>query len=371
MAENSQKANDPVITELEKLDAELLATLAEVDVVAKLLDFLPTKYPSEKVREAPGNRAWELAGLFLLHRGRFHEALAVFWRLYEHMLDAQASAGRVHKGMVLLWISECFFQLGFPVHAKRYLMLTLCEDAVSSGGKIPPKTTGVYFRLVWRHGLPDATLQLYAEKIFDQSKQAPSVVLFPEALLQRIDDNWQTEVPSSAEALHYRINSRYARHLLDQIDGDASGKELEFLAAYLMSCMPGCRVSRRKRSPSTDYDVVCSIDGIELDFRSEFGRYFVCECKDWNRPADFTSMAKFCRVLDSTKSRFGILFSMHCASGAGRNLDAEREQLKVFQDRGIVIVVIDRRDLDRVADGTNLIALLRQRYEAVRLDLRE
>jgi hypothetical protein len=42
----------------------------------------------------------------------------------------------------------------------------------------------------------------------------------------------------------------------------------------------------------------------------------------------------------------------------------------VFQDRGIVIVVIDAGDLTKVAEGANFIRLLRERYEAVRLDIR-
>src|SRR5262245_21935198 len=33
------------------------------------------------------------------------------------------------------------------------------------------------------------------------------------------------------------------------------------------------------------------------------------KCKDWSQPADLLTFAKFARVLDSTKSRFGILFS--------------------------------------------------------------
>ncbi|PYQ78613.1 MAG: hypothetical protein DMG02_06430 [Acidobacteria bacterium] len=49
---------------------------------------------------------------------------------------------------------------------------------------------------------------------------------------------------------------------------------------------------------------------------------------------------------------------------------ATREQLKVFQDRGVVIVVIDRDDVAAVAPGANLIQVLREKYEAVRLDLR-
>lgn len=112
------------------------------------------------------------------------------------------------------------------------------------------------------------------------------------------------------------------------------------------------------------------MDGVELDFRSELGRDFVCECKDWQHPADFTVMAKFCRVLDSTKSRFGVLFSKHGISGSGTSSFAAREQMKVFQDRGMVILVLDLNDLQHVQDGANLIQLLRQRYEAVRLDLR-
>jgi hypothetical protein len=82
-------------------------------------------------------------------------------------------------------------------------------------------------------------------------------------------------------------------------------------------------------------------------------------------------MAKFCRVLDSFKARFGILFSKTGIFGENRTVYAAREQLKVFQDRGIVVVVLNRQDLEKVAAGRNLIPLLRKRYEAVRLDIHE
>jgi hypothetical protein len=134
--------------------------------------------------------------------------------------------------------------------------------------------------------------------------------------------------------------------------------------------MPGCRTYHRRRSYSTDYDTVCSLDGLDLDFRSELGRYFVCECKDWNTPADFSAFAKFARVLDSTKSRFGILFSRNGITGERFTRDASREQLKLFQDRGIIIVVVTQGDIEAVIDGSNFIAILREKYEAVRLDLR-
>ena len=80
-------------------------------------------------------------------------------------------------------------------------------------------------------------------------------------------------------------------------------------------------------------------------------------------------MAKFCRVLDSIKSRFGILFSKLGITGKGKTTNAELEQLKVFQDRGMVIVVVSQKDLEKLAEGGNFISLLRTKYERVRLNL--
>src|SRR5205823_3855569 len=141
--------------------------------------------------------------------------------------------------------------------------------------------------------------------------------------------DWMTEFPSPAEDNLYVLSPQYAASMMAEL-GESQGKALELLAEYIMLCMPGCRTSRRKRSKSTDYDLICSMEGIDVDFRSELGRYFVCECKDWQKPADFAAFAKFCRVLDSVKARFGILFSRHGISGEGGTRDAEREQLKVF-----------------------------------------
>lgn len=362
--------NSPLYQELKSLDPALLEMLEQRSSAALLLEQLPKRYAATNVAaEGREQRAWEVVGLIHLFSGRVHEALAIFWQLYQHMLSAQQQTGQVHKGMPLVWISDCFTRLGFAVHAKRYLMLTLVEDALRERGVISPETTGTYFRLAWAYGLADQRLQGYAKQFFALAQKYPKEALFPEALLQRIDEDWLTELPSTAEASAYRLNPQYVHHLLAQL-GNGKGEALELLAQYLMSCMPGCRTMLRKRSWSTDYDIVCSMEGFDVDFRSELGRYFVCECKDWKEPANFSVMAKFCRVLDSTKSRFGILFSRTGISGAGEAKFAEREQLKVFQDRGMVIVVLDAKDLEHVAHGENLVQLLRQRYEEVRLDLR-
>jgi hypothetical protein len=331
---------------------------------------LQRRIPPLRSGTATNLEIWELCGQFYRGLGRFHEALLVFQSLYEQLLKFQSKSEKwISKGMPLVWISECHKALSHPVVAKRYLMLTACEDAIRESGKISPETTGVYFRAVWLSGLSHNELSRYAQEFWQIYKRDPVNGRYPEWVLQRIGHEWMAEYPSAAEASYYFINRIYADHLLRKNRQD--GTALEHLAHYLLGAMPGCRAYMRQRSPSTDYDIICAMEGGTLDFRDELGRYFVCECKDWSKPADFSSFAKFCRVLDSVKCRFGILFSKNGISGHGHGINAEREQLKVFQDRGLVIVVISNHDLVRIVSGANFLTLLRSKYEEVRLDLKK
>ena len=248
------------------------------------------------------------------------------------------------------------------------MMLTLCEDAIEHKGKVNVKA-GVYFRLVWEHGMSDAEVRRYFREVYSLYESDPNSCLFPESILLKLDKNWITDFPTYQETTTYKANTLYIEHLLSKL-GENTGKVLECLAEYIISCMPGCKTYLRKSTHSTDLDVVCSIEGLGMDFRSDLGRYIVCECKDWDNPAGFSPFAKFCRILDSTKSKFGILFSKEGISGRGEIKNARREQLKIFQDRGIVIVVIDKSDLEQIAKGFNFISMLREKYEKVRLDLR-
>src|SRR5262249_2390027 len=159
------------------------------------------------------------------------------------------------------------------------------------------------------------------------------------------------------EAGVYHIARHYCEFLMGRL-GAGDGKDLERLAEYLVGAMPGCRTYRRARTYSTDHDVIGSVEGPIADFRSELGRYFVCECKDREKgKASFPDVAKFCRVLDSVKAKFGIIFCTTGHSGEAEAVDADREILKVYQDRGIVLVVVDRDDLQRVAEGANFISM--------------
>lgn len=363
-----------------ELPDEISSLLDQRDGPARLVQLLPEHFSPESVSPPVGQpktreqRLWELVGLHYLDNADFprpHEARPIFAALYDQILQGQENSNhRSHKGMPLLWTGECYRRIGFAALAKRYLMLTHCEDAMIFEGGVNPELSGTYFRLVWVFGMPDQQVRDYSEDIYALFMDEPAKCIFPEWVLQQIDQEWKTEIPVLQESSTYVANTRYVSHLISLL-GDGTGKSMELLGDYLMSCIPGCRTMRRKRSASTEYDIVCSVEGLEVDFLSEFGRYFVCECKDRKDPADFSTVAKFCRVLDSTKSKFGILFSKNGISGAQSMLYAERERVKIYQDRGVSIVVLDLSDLEFFAAGGGLISRLRSKYEALRLDLIE
>jgi hypothetical protein len=234
---------EPLIPEYHQLVPEaVLKQLERVDGAARVLEELRSTIPPADAA-VPGKvqRAWELCGLYYLNQHRWHEAIAVFDALYDTMLVFQQDAGtRSHKGMPLVYLSDCYDRLGCPVLAKRYLMLTACEDAIRDEGKIPPETSGIYFRMVWKFGLAHHEVGRYAEAVWKIHQSDPSSAMFPEWILQELDQQWMTEYPSVTEAAFYVITTRYVRTLLDGL-GKGEGKALERLAHYLLSAIPGCR----------------------------------------------------------------------------------------------------------------------------------
>lgn len=353
-----------------QIPQEIYELLNRSDSTERLKEKLPELYPPKSITNPDGNEQflWEAIGKELMKNNRYFEAIEIFSSLYDHMLKAQNENNKwTHKGMPLVWISDSFEKLGYPVHAKRYLMLTMCEDAIRENGVIS-WTSGVYNRLVWR-GMQEKELNQYAKKVYEIYQQDFPNSLYPEWILQELNQDWITSSPSSEETYFFKINKSYLKMLIENL-GESTGKYLEKLSEYFLSSMAGCRTSRRKETPSSDLDIIGSLEGYDMDFRSELGRYFAVECKDWSKSADFTTVAKFCRVLDSIKAKFGILISKNGISGDDNFKYAEREIVKVYQDRGIVIVTISIDDINDISEGANFINLLRNKYDKIRLDLK-
>jgi hypothetical protein len=209
-----------ILGELERMaPTDLYMRLEERDGAANLATELPKTIMPAGVAEkyTGGQRIWELFGLFFLNSGRFYEASNLFFLLYRHLLHHQAMTNnRVHKGVPLYWFAMCQAAIGNLVIAKRYLMLTLCEDAIKDKGKIDLKDSGSYFTLVWHFGLPDPLLRRYVEQAWAKHHEQELASHFPEWCLQQLDQEWMVEVPNANETGQYWISSAYAGWLLER-----------------------------------------------------------------------------------------------------------------------------------------------------------
>jgi hypothetical protein len=148
--------------EIQALPSECRALFDSPDGGWKLCEILPKIY-LPKDAAYPKHRPWEVCGLVFFNRGRFHEAHAIFERLYLQMLRYEIETSEhTPKGVPLVWMSECQRGLGRAMIARRLIMLTLIEDAVASGGRVSPTEHGSYFRAVWIFGIPHANIEKYA-----------------------------------------------------------------------------------------------------------------------------------------------------------------------------------------------------------------
>ncbi|MCE9524713.1 MAG: hypothetical protein K8R36_01510 [Planctomycetales bacterium] len=180
------------MTSDDQVRERLVAMACERDGAAKLAKELPQIYSPSDVAPlyAPKQRIWESLGAVYLENKRPHEAANIFWLLYLHLLRHQEVANeRVHKGVPLFHFASCQEMLGNVVTAKRFFMLTLCEDAIKDSGQVNLNDSGSYFKLVWHFGLGDAELRAYVKQVWDLHSEHDNESRFPEWLLQNLDQN--------------------------------------------------------------------------------------------------------------------------------------------------------------------------------------
>jgi hypothetical protein len=173
----------------------------------------------------------------------------------------------------------------------------------------------------------------------------------------------------------YEVNRLYASQLLESTtrkreSGErVDGKELELLASYLLSCVPGFDVRSNVRTEGPQYDAIIRNRGPKSDYRADLGFYLLVECKDWNKPVSVGDVSQFIHKLVMQDCRGGILFSSSGITGEDENRYAKLEVLKAHYRAGRIVMVLNQDDFRLAATGDNLVSLLRDKYEQIRFDI--
>lgn len=301
--------------------------------------------------------------------GRHVEGIHAFRAIYKKYLQAQASlSSRIHKGTVLFWIGRCAQLVGYHSTALRSFILALCEDIVEREGVIDPEKVGTYHMLVMNYGWTPLRFNEVVSKVYQENMNNPARI-YPEHLAVDMDSGLIPYDPLGPEYEFMAVSTPYLVYLRQQLGVNSNGEIMERIGKYLMWTIPGVSTSKRVRTHSTDYDVVAEVPKEASRLYEYTGNMVICECKDTNDPTDFTQIAKLCRVIDSVKAKAGVVFTRQGVSGEKHTKNGYREILKVYQDRGIMIAVIDDNDLEKLVQGANFYRMLVDKYRQIRLDL--
>lgn len=347
--------------------------MLEVQALQNLMEDLKACQPSaksDKVTEEL-NALIDRAFATFVVPGRHLEGIHAFRAIYERYLEAQSSLSeRIHKGTVLFWIGRCAQLVGYHSTALRSFLLALCEDIIELDGEIDPLKVGTYPMLVMNYGWTPARFNDTVSKVYQDFKDDPARI-YPEHLAVDIDSGLMQHDPLGPEYELMTVCTPYLGYLRQQLCDNPDGKTMEQIGKYLMWTIPGVWTSGRSPTHSTDYDVIAEVPREASRLYEYTGSMVICECKNTKDRTDFTQIAKLCRVIDSVKAKAGVVFTRQGVSGESGTKYGYREILKVYQDRGIMIAVVDDNDLEQLVQGANFYRMLIDKFRQIRLDLRD
>jgi hypothetical protein len=188
-----------------------------------------------------------VAGLrpVLFALGRYLEAIELFAKLHEMISETRAKRDEwLPCGTPLVWISDYYRQLNCPQLTFRYLLLSGISDAIRDKGYVEPNA-GFYFRARWYERMSDEEIQKFYADSFAEYEKNGEYKFFPEYILSKVGYRFTSPYPSSVELNIFMINRFYAKKILEKItqrSGSIAGKDVEALAGYLLSCIPGFEI---------------------------------------------------------------------------------------------------------------------------------
>ena len=327
-----------------------------------------------EVSDPSQHREWEVVQGVYAGLGLFRQSVATMRQMYDLMGAHQIARGsRLHKGMPLVWIADNFNRMGMPWHSFRFTLLAFIEDVIEDGAWNPGK--GAWHRLVYSFGVTKGEIESMTKDILAFCDKYKELAPWPELVLAGTHSAWPLRHPAGAEGPEYIPATKSIEFLRKFIGKDvelglASGDVLNWIAAGLCSALPGARcILLNKQTNTFEFDVVISLDGRVDDFRGRWGRYLICECKDWDNPAGVSTVAALAARLDSALASAALLFSTNGISGSKEAKFGEREVLKFLQRTGKTIIVVSLRDIESIISGVSFLDQLRAAHDRLFLDI--
>lgn len=151
-------------------------------------------------------------------------------------------------------------------------------------------------------------------------------------------------------------------------DTATKGKALEKAMVAVFGTIHGLSVLRSNvRLGAEEIDIMLK-NNIGKKFLSISGPIIPVECKNWSEKVGAAEIGNFFEKLDTLGPdiKLGILVAPNGVTGNAYR-DA-RLKIREKRQKGVYIIVLDRADLEDIADGTHALSVLDRKFDAVFLD---
>ncbi len=313
-------------------------------------------------------------------------AIYGYKRFYEKCLELETKHDRrIHKADILYFIGESYRVLRVLNETFYFWLLSFLDDILSEFHR----TTDVQGRILIKNALeapvfnwlqlnfdiPFINLVELRNKALHTLRKEQDKVYSPEILKFKLRKaGYQT--PRLIDYQAYHPDLSYIGFLYKEVEQKKNAKLWEQFAAFLLSSIEGFEpiTNLKAGDGSYEFDTIIRNCAKRELFISSFGDYIGVECKYFQKKkVDVEALNHFAAKLNFHNMKTGIILSKTPISGWSNNKGEQYGKLvqtKIFNRNEIIIFDINSKDIeDRILKGMNLIEMLIEKYEKVRLGL--
>jgi Restriction endonuclease len=167
------------------------------------------------------------------------------------------------------------------------------------------------------------------------------------------------------------VLSKMIENVENATTNDQKKRTLEDLGRAIFACHQDILVKfTNLRTKSSEIDIVCEhFHRGKNCFLDDFGRYFIVECKNWNKPAGVVEIRDFIGKLSKTRVRLGIVLSKNGITGEANGGDALREIHAAYDREGLVIVTLTLADIKGITELVQILKIVEDKIDILRFDI--
>lgn len=322
-------------------------------------------------------------GIMLKNLKQLQFAIHTFKELHSRTLELECIHNeRIHKGDALFWVGDISFSLKKYDESFYYWILAFLDDIISehyqtkqaNGNLCIPDAlkSNVLQVLQLYFDIPYISLEQLHKQAMEVLKDSTEKIYSPEGLIYVIRSKGY-QIPRLIDYQSYKPKLDLFKVMYESIKENNDAKEWNQFAAFLFSSIEGFEpiVNLWTGDRTYEFDVIIRNLTKQDLFVRGLGDYIGIECKYFDSKAvSVEQINHFAAKLNFHNMRTGILFTKTQITGWKKS-NGERYgklvQTKLFNRNGIALFDINVSDIERILNGLNLVELIIEKYENVRL----